>query len=1326
MKKTQVTDARMNIRKQRVSFLSIAVIAAMAVTAYLGLSFASRAIAANTNRFYDAAAFRDAEVVSTLLLSEADLDALRSTEGIADAEPLWQSSGTLTFGGQERRVGLRSLTERIGVPVLVSGRLPETAEECVADWEIAKGTSLELGDTVIVEGADYLLTTRFTVCGIAKSGDFAANEMNTPGDRSLVVLPAAFDLDALEGCCMRALLRYADSAGLDRFDADWFDRFAPVLQRVETLAESRTGLRTEEVRTLYGEQLADGEQTLAEAEAELADARRQLDEGWAELTEGETAAADAKALLEDSKQQLDDGAAQLAEGEAQLADGRAELANAKATLDGSYLRLSRGQAQLDEAAALLADGRAQLDAGWAEYRDGESQLADAKAQLDEGAELLADGRRQLDEAAAELAAGLLALEDGEEQYEAAGAELRAARAELSAGAAELADAKAQLDAGAAELENGKATIRTALKDALDGALGQDSSSWINWAPDVSGLDADSADARATDFPITAELTLDLDLSMAGNIANVLTLLTRKGVDEDALIAAVETVYGALELQPEESRIGAAARVIADACASVAETYETLASGARTWDAGHAEYLAGAAALEQGRAAYADGLAQYRAARAELDAGWEAHNSGLERYTEGKAELEAKAAEYDAGLAQYQDGAARLAEGRETLDRSEAEYAEKLAEFEAGKAELENGWAQYYAGLAQYVAGQNTLTEKTAEFEAAKAQYEDGLAQYEAGLAEYEAALETLSAGRAELEDGEAQYAQGLEDYRAGERRLADAGEALDTLEPCRWVVLDLRGNACYQVISGAVRNVSDMGMTFALIFILVGALVIYATLGRIVEEQRRLVGATRALGFYRREVLAKYLIFGMGATLLGMLLGVALGYLMIQPILTGSYGKFYNFDNTALAFVPGKTLIVLLGGLILSAAAVWSACTELLRSTATSLMQEKAPSAKQRARNGKGKLSLYARLILLNIRTDKKRVAVTVVSVAGCCALLVAGFTMREGIVEAIDRQYGSIVRYDYRVEFSREAAETAVPAAREALSRIGAECVTVCTGNRLLSSEGRLTARVLLCGELDEMERFYARQDLRTAAPLPADPEGVWIDYKLADLNGFQAGDTVTLYAADMKPCAARVAGVYDCYVGKELMMSRESYEAIFGEAPEDNGLLVLRGEAEEARLEELLSSLRGVEGLESTAVKRAETMELAGVLNMIAALLVGIAGIMACFILLNLINMHVSQKKRELTIMRVNGFTVREVVAYIARETVVTNLLGIVLGLGAGALLGYRMICLLEGAQVHFVREPQLTALLLSAAITALFSIILNWIALRKVKDLKLTDVA
>ena len=92
----------------------------------------------------------------------------------------------------------------------------------------------------------------------------------------------------------------------------------------------------------------------------------------------------------------------------------------------------------------------------------------------------------------------------------------------------------------------------------------------------------------------------------------------------------------------------------------------------------------------------------------------------------------------------------------------------------------------------------------------------------------------------------------------------------------------MNGNISYMLLSANVRNMREMGMTFSLVFILVGALVIFTTVSRIVEEQRKLIGTEKALGLFYREILFKYLFYGVSGTVLGTLLGLLVGYLAVQ------------------------------------------------------------------------------------------------------------------------------------------------------------------------------------------------------------------------------------------------------------------------------------------------------------------------------------------------------------------------------------------------------------------------------------------------------------
>ena len=128
---------------------------------------------------------------------------------------------------------------------------------------------------------------------------------------------------------------------------------------------------------------------------------------------------------------------------------------------------------------------------------------------------------------------------------------------------------------------------------------------------------------------------------------------------------------------------------------------------------------------------------------------------------------------------------------------------------------------------------------------------------------------------------------------------------------------------------------------------------------------------------------------------------------------------------------------------------------------------------------------------------------------------------------------------------------------------------------------------------------------------------------------------------------------------------------------------------------------------------------------LSQTALLFIFIAAMMAYFILLNLVNMFINKKKRELTIMRVNGFTVREVKRYVSLELIASTVIGILIGWGVGSLLGYRIIMLLESDFLHFLRGVQWDSWLYAALITSLFSAVIGAIAMRKIRNLKLVDV-
>lgn len=1141
MKRTQRKDAWRNIRKQKISFLSIVVIAALGVTMFLGIDFSASAIKKNASAFYNEKNYRDIELVSTLLLSENDLNAIRGTEGIADAEGVCLTEAKASTAETRTNVEVLSLTQRINQPILCEGRLPVAGSECAVERQLADTLGLRVGDTIAVTDAkgntaQYLLQREYVITGIAVHPDHICTSI--PMTQYILVTQDAFDAEALNGCCMKAEIVIDRAADAARFDAAYRNAVSAVLTRLETLGASRAAVREAEVHTQVDDTLAAYRAEMLDAEQALADARAELDQGYIDLQDGERQYADGGQQLSEARAELDDAGQQLADGERELSDARREL-------------------------------------------------DDAKAELEAGAEELAAAKTQLDSARRQLVSGWNQLEEAKEQ------------------------------------------IRDRIRAWIDRILGEDSSEVIAWASPQSA-NVDSASLTATDFSLTSDITVSINTALADNVKR---LIHWENMPERVLRAAFDYYGGEGEFDPDTARalMRAAADEVIDACLA---DYTRLANACAAWDNGHRTY-------RNGRAQYAEGLAGY-----------------------------------EEGLQAYNDG--------------EAQYAE---------------------GLAQY--GE------------ALASYSDGEAAYEQGVKDLAEARAQLDDARQKLDDGEAQYEDGCRALKDAKAQLDEAEEQAASIGPCKWIVMDSAGSISYVQLRDASVNLRSMEQTFSLLFVLVGALVIYATISKMIDEQRSLVGTTKALGFFNREILAKYLLFGVSATVLGVAVGLISALTWTQSFLLGSYNLYFAINLRSHTIAPLPTAVAFAGAVLLAVAAIWFAARKLMQESAIRLMQQAVPKGATKASSRKKPvLSLYTRLILKNIRTDLRRVLVTVVSVAGCCALILVGMTLKHAINGAEKKQFEEIVRHDGKVYFDSDVD----PAAMESIeSLLRAEGVSYLAANHT-----NVTIRIehldlyeLFAGDLGALHEQYALCDAKTGAPIEPTEDGVLVPNRFSELYGLRPGDTFEITVNGTETVTVRIAGVFNTYMDRCFYISDGYYQTLFGKSAEPNVFFVTLSGVDAERLTQSLRSIAGFESYRSADEQRALFAAATSALNAIMLLFIGMAGVMAGVVQMNLTNIYILQKKRELTIMRVNGFTTREVIGYMLRETVVTTALGILLGIGAGTWIGYQIVRTLEQGAAQFDRSVSLIAWLIGAVITIVFTTVVNAIALRKVKHLKLTDV-
>ena len=251
--------------------------------------------------------------------------------------------------------------------------------------------------------------------------------------------------------------------------------------------------------------------------------------------------------------------------------------------------------------------------------------------------------------------------------------------------------------------------------------------------------------------------------------------------------------------------------------------------------------------------------------------------------------------------------------------------------------------------------------------------------------------------------------------------LEKAAETAGELEEGSWVI-QLREDASgYASYKSNVGKVAALAKIFPVFFFMVALLVALTTMTRLVEENRGQIGTLKALGFTNGQILSEYLLYSLLSSILGCVLGFAVGFRLFPRAISAAYSMMYTLPAIQTPFRVSIALWVApvtVGSILL--ATLW-ACWSEFRACPARLMQPKAPAAGKRIWLEHlpfiwKHLSFTQKVTCRNLFRYKKRFFMTVIGVAGCSALLLTGFGLRDSINDIVEKQFGEIYRYQLTV----------------------------------------------------------------------------------------------------------------------------------------------------------------------------------------------------------------------------------------------------------------------------------------------------------------------
>ncbi len=636
---------------------------------------------------------------------------------------------------------------------------------------------------------------------------------------------------------------------------------------------------------------------------------------------------------------------------------------------------------------------------------------------------------------------------------------------------------------------------------------------------------------------------------------------------------------------------------------------------------------------------------------------------------------------------------------ERLDEANRQYEEGLALYKAAKKEADSQLSDAEAMIVSY---EQQVKETKDQLATAKKEYAAGLAAYEE------------------------QEKTALPLFEEAEEKIADMELMLEKVGMPEWYVLTRQDDMGFAGFSDNTDRIEAIGRVFPVFFFLVAALVSLTTMARMIDEERTQIGTMKALGYSRKAIMGKYILYAETATLGGSVVGILIGIYLLPRVIWNTYGMMYMLPEAQTPFHAGYCLTAMGVAALCTLLVTWGTCRATLREVPARLMLPKPPKAgKKIFLEHIGflwrRLPFVQKVTARNLLRYKKRFFMTVCGIAGCTALLLTGFGLKDSISDILDKQFKELHTYDAMValkdndnlsELKSYLDENNLPYLLNYQAT-----VTVQAGDKKQEENLYVTENA------EKMPAFVVLRDRKTQTAVSLDDSGVVLTEKLAANLGVSAGDRVTLLL-DGKEIQQSVIGIAENYVNGYVYMTKTAYETAYGNLRKYNLIDVLLPDEQKSAITTALLQNDSVALVTSVDDIMKSFSTMLDKVNVIVWVLILAAAMLAFVVLYNLTNINITERRREIATLKVLGFYNKETYTYIFRETAILTLVGTAVGLVAGIFLWMFVVKTAEVDMVMFGREIYPWSYGISAVLTAVFSAIIFLIMTPKLRNIDMVE--
>lgn len=533
----------------------------------------------------------------------------------------------------------------------------------------------------------------------------------------------------------------------------------------------------------------------------------------------------------------------------------------------------------------------------------------------------------------------------------------------------------------------------------------------------------------------------------------------------------------------------------------------------------------------------------------------------------------------------------------------------------------------------------------------------------------------------------------------------------------KWYIYDRLDNTSYKELINASDNLKKIGNIFPIIFFAISVLVSLISMMRMIEEDRVENGTLKSLGYNSFHITLKYVIYSLLATTIGSSVGAIFGSYMIPSVIWNIYKKIFFIPKFIYLLKSDYNALGLWICILCICGTSVIVCIKNLREVPANLMRPKAPKSGKKILLERinfiwKKLKFSDKITIRNIFRYKSRVITTVLGIAGCTSLILAGFGLKDSIKDVTDFQFNNIIKYD-KLLMTNESINQ-IDIEKELLNDDKVENFTnVNTQNiKVLFNDEEQEVTMITPDDFNSISKSISLIDLKTNNVIDnISDNSCIISEKTAKLLDIDVGDKISLLDNDNNKYDIKVSYIIKNYINQYLYINKNTYNNLFNNYKINSILISLKDKDKNSKEfdKKYISNGYALTIVDNDDMKNSMN-DMLGSIDSIVAILIIAAASLAFVVLYNLSNINISERKREIATLKVLGFYPSEVDKYINRETVLLTILGIVIGLLFGSYLSHFIISTCEPDYIMFDRHVYTLSYFYSLFITVIFTIIVT----------------